>query len=73
MSLCGVISIDSKKCLPARQAMIGLLHPTVLIVHRFLGSMQTGLAIYSLLPLLAEFNGLAVRHSVCPIFARMMD
>jgi hypothetical protein len=30
--------------------------------------MKTGLAIHALLPLLAEFNGLPIRHSVIPLF-----
>jgi hypothetical protein len=57
-----VLSVDSEHGFSACEAMVSFLHHTIFTVHRFLVSMQTGLTIDSLLPFLAEINGLCLRH-----------
>jgi hypothetical protein len=55
-----MISIDQKHFFPARHAIIGRRHHTILTALHFLLWMRAAVAIRSLIPLLAEFGGLGL-------------
>ena len=64
----GTSFVDSEHDCSTGTAIIGRRHNTVLTVRHGLVTMWTELVIPALLPPLAEFNGVGIRHSHLPLF-----